>query len=239
MSDIDRQIKDIDAKLAELEKEENVVEEPKKRERKDQTQDAIETIRECVKELLEIDDLKASRDADPKLHDNRMLTIVSWFNYLKWNKADTPEFEEAKNLVMSIGEKHPKLAEWCKDFIEKEKPEPPVALWDAELNVDKTNELVIEDGAKIVVDVEKAKEMIDTEWLVGSNEYNELEFEYKVIVNDKEYNHLYHIVKYLPKCERPEDCPYIVHLTNWDKNADGDRVLKFNVLEIGQVVNKD
>ena len=111
-------------------------------------------------------------------------------------------------------------------------------LLDAELNVDKTNELIIKDGAKIIVDSEKAKQIIDTEWLIGTKEYNELKFKYKVIVNEKEYDCLYHIVNYFPKCERPEDCPYIVSLTDWGKNSNGERVLKFNILELGSIIKK-
>ncbi len=187
---------------------------------------------------MEIDDLKASREADQKLHDNRMLTIVSWFNYLKREKQDTKEFEEAKDLVLSIGNKHQRLAKWCEDLVNRPLPEPPVSLWGAELNVDKTNEFIIEEGAKIVVDSEKAKQIIDTEWIIGTPEYNDLKFEYKVIVNEKEYDCLYHIVNYLPKCERHEDCPYIVSLTDWEKNSNGERVLKFNVLELGPIIKK-
>ena len=67
---------------------------------------------------------------------------------------------------------------------------------------------------------------------------NNLKFEYKVIVNEKEYDCLYHIVNYIPKCERPEDCPYIVSLTDWEKNSDGERVLKFNILELGPIIKK-
>ena len=238
MKDIDKQISEIDAKLAELEKEEGSIEERPKRKPLDQTKEAIETIRKYVNEVLEIDDLKASREADQKLHDNRMLTIVSWFNYLKREKQDTKEFEEAKDLILSIGNKHQRLAEWCEELVNRPLPEPPVSLWGAELNVDKTNELIIEDGAKIVVDSEKAKQIIDTEWLIGTKEYNELKFEYKVIVNEKEYDCLYHIVNYIPKCERPEDCPYIVSLTDWEKNSNGERVLKFNVLELGPIIKK-
>lgn len=119
MKDIDKQISEIDAKLAELEKEEGSIEERPKRKPLDQTKEAIETIRECVKEVLEIDDLKASREADQKLHDNRMLTIVSWFNYLKREKQDTKEFEEAKDLVLSIGNKHQRLAEWCDNLVNR------------------------------------------------------------------------------------------------------------------------
>lgn len=238
MKDIDKQINEIDAKLAELEKEEGSIEERPKGKPLDQTKEAIETIRECVKEVLEIDDLKASREADQKLHDNRMLTIVSWFNYLKREKQDTKEFEEAKDLVLSIGNKHQRLAEWCEDLVNRPLPEPPVSLWGAELNVDKTNEFIIEEGAKIVVDSEKAKQIIDTEWIIGTPEYNDLKFEYKVIVNEKKYDCLYHIVNYLPKCERHEDCPYIVSLTDWEKNSKGERVLKFNVLELGPIIKK-
>ena len=238
MKDIDKLISEIDAKLAELEKEEGNIEERPKRKPLDQTKEAIETIRECVNEILEIDDLKTSREANQKLYTNRMLTIVSWFNYLKREKQDTKEFEEAKDLILSIGNKHQRLAEWCEELVNRPLPEPPVSLWGAELNVDKTNELIIEDGAKIVVDSEKAKQIIDTEWLIGTKEYNELKFEYKVIVNEKEYDCLYHIVNYIPKCERPEDCPYIVSLTDWEKNSNGERVLKFNVLELGPIIKK-
>lgn len=238
MKDIDKQISEIDAKLAKLEKEEGSIKERPKRKPLNQTKEAIETIRECVNEILEIDDLKSSRELDKKLYDNRILTIVSWFDYLKSEKQDTKEFEEAKDLVLSIGNKHQMLAKWCKDLVNSPLPEPPVLLLDAELNVDKTNELIIKDGAKIVVDSEKAKQIIDTEWLIGTKEYNELKFKYKVIVNEKEYDCLYHIVNYFPKCERPEDCPYIVSLTDWGKNSNGERVLKFNVLELGSIIKK-
>ena len=238
MKDIDKLISEIDAKLAELEKEEGNIEERPKRKPLDQTKEAIETIRECVNEILEIDDLKASREANQKLHTNRMLTIVSWFNYLKREKQDTKEFEEAKDLILSIGNKHQRLAEWCEDLVNEPLSEPPVLLLGAELNVDKTNELIIEDGAKIVVDSEKAKQIIDAEWTIGTKEYNELKFDYKVIVNEKEYDCLYHIVNYIPKCERPEDCPYIVSLTDWGKNSNGERVLKFNILELGSIIKK-
>ena len=238
MKDIDKLISEIDAKLAELEKEEGNIEERPKRKPLDQTKEAIETIRECVNEILEIDDLKASREANQKLHTNRMLTIVSWFNYLKREKQDTKEFEEAKDLILSIGNKHQRLAEWCEDLVNEPLSEPPVLLLGAELNVDKTNELIIEDGAKIVVDSEKAKQIIDAEWTIGTKEYNELKFDYKVIVNEKEYDCLYHIVNYFPKCERPEDCPYIVSLTDWEKNSNGERVLKFNVLELVPIIKK-
>ena len=238
MKDIDKLISEIDAKLAELEKEEGNIEERPKRKPLNQTKEAIETIRECVNEILEIDDLKTSREANQKLYTNRMLTIVSWFNYLKREKQDTKEFEEAKDLILSIGNKHQRLAEWCEDLVNEPLSEPPVLLLGAELNVDKTNELIIEDGAKIVVDSEKAKQIIDTEWLIGTKEYNELKFKYKVIVNEKEYDCLYHIVNYIPKCERPEDCPYIVSLTDWEKNSNGERVLKFNVLELVPIIKK-
>ena len=238
MKDIDKQISEIDAKLAKLEKEEGSIKKRPKRKLLNQTKVAIETIRECVNEVLEIDDLKSSRELDKKLYDNRILTIVSWFDYLKSEKQDTKEFEEAKDLVLSIGNKHQKLAKWCEDLVNSPLPEPPVLLLDAELNVDKTNELIIKDGAKIIVDSEKAKQIIDTEWLIGTKEYNELKFKYKVIVNEKEYDCLYHIVDYIPKCERPEDCPYIVSLTDWGKNSNGERVLKFNVLELGSIIKK-
>ena len=218
MKDIDKQTSEIDAKLVELEKEEGNIEERPKRKPLNQTKEAIETIRECVNEILEIDDLKTSREANQKLYTNRMLTIVSWFNYLKREKQDTKEFEEAKDLILSIGNKHQRLAEWCEDLVNEPLSEPPVLLLGAELNVDKTNELIIEDGAKIVVDSEKAKQIIDAEWTIGTKEY--------------------HIVNYIPKCERPEDCPYIVSLTDWEKNSNGERVLKFNVLELVPIIKK-
>ena len=232
MKNIDERIKEIDAELARLEQEETNIEEKPERELLDKTEEAIENIRESVSELIEIEDIKANLELNPEHYNNRNLNIVSWFNYLKRHKPETSEYEEAKDLVISIGKKHPILAEWCNNLIEKPLAEPPIYMYNAELNIDKTNEFIITEGVKIIVDRDKAKEIVDTKWVIGTKEYNELKFEYKIIVNEKEYKCLYHIVNYIPKCEYPEDCPYMVSLTDWETADNGERLLRFNILEI-------
>ena len=112
-SDLNQQIKEFDEKLKGLERENKINYDVSK------TQDAISTIRECVSQVLEIENLKTSREENPKEHDNRMLTIVSWFNYLKKESQDTKEYEEAKDLILSIAKKHPEIAEWCENLINK------------------------------------------------------------------------------------------------------------------------
>lgn len=204
---------------------------------KDYTIDAIEAIRECVNEFLEIDDLKANKEQNEKLYNNRKLTIVSCYNYLKKKKSDTKEFEEAKKLILSISNKHQKLASWCEYVINIPLTKSPILISDAELNIDKTNELIIDDGPIIIVDTEKAKKLIDLKIVLGSHDYNNLKFEYKVIANGKEYNWLYHVVNYMPKCDCSESCPYRVSLIGWEKNKDNERILKFNIFEIDQNIN--
>lgn len=120
MKDADQLIKEINQKLEELEGKPIIEEEPIiERNRIDQTATAIKTIRECVTEVLNIKDLKASRKENEKIFDNRLLTIVSWFNYLKKEKSTTAEYEEAKTLVQNIGKQHPQLEKWCERIIER------------------------------------------------------------------------------------------------------------------------
>lgn len=196
-----------------------------------QTYEAIEAIRKCVEEILSIDDIKASKEADSELYYSRKLTIISWFYYLKREKQDSNEYEEAKNLILSIGNKHPMLAKWCDDLVNKQlsESEQHFSLLGVELNIDKTNELIIKDDVKIVVDASKAKRLIDNQWLIGTQEYNEMELEYKIIVDEKEYNCLWHIANYIPQCECPEDCPYEASIIAFKKNSDGERILEINV----------
>ena len=89
MKDIDKQISEIDAKLAKLEKEEGNIKEKPKRKPLNQTKEAIETIRECVNEILEIDDLKSSRELDKKLREN-----TNRFEFL-----ESIDISECKNII--------------------------------------------------------------------------------------------------------------------------------------------
>ena len=62
--EIDERIKDIDAQLAELEKEETKEKEVVERVKPDQTEEAMETLKEVVGEFHAIEDLKSFRDND-------------------------------------------------------------------------------------------------------------------------------------------------------------------------------
>lgn len=115
---IDKILEEINKKLKELGFEETQESPKSKKTTKDQTKEAIETIRTCTKEVLEIEDLKSEYEKDPKTFSNRILTITSWFNYLKRNKKNTKEFEEAKKLIQNIKEKHNKLNSWCEYLLE-------------------------------------------------------------------------------------------------------------------------
>lgn len=115
---IDKTLEEINKKLKELGFEETQESPKSKKTTKDQTKEAIETIRTCTKEVLEIEDLKSECEKDQKTFSNRMLTITSWFNYLKRNKKSTPEFEEAQKLIQNIKEKHNKLKNWCEYLLE-------------------------------------------------------------------------------------------------------------------------
>ena len=83
----------------------------------DRTKQALDAIKECVNEILEIDNLEESRNQDLQYYNNRNLTIVSWFYYLKRQKPNTKEYEEAKELILSIGKKHKKLEKWCEELV--------------------------------------------------------------------------------------------------------------------------
>lgn len=81
----------------------------------EQAKEGVSIIKKCVDELLEIDDLEAERKKDEEKYDNRILTIVSWYNYLKRTRSD--EIIGAKDLIMCISKKHPKLTKWCMELI--------------------------------------------------------------------------------------------------------------------------
>ena len=222
MKSVEERIKESEKKLEEIRK--------KKEALKDKPKESIKELRQCVKELVEIDNIKNSYEEDPELYMDRARKIINSFHYLQDHQQNSLELQEAKELIKSIGKKHPKLENWCKELIKSETPKA-LALWDAEFNIDRNSEFIIEKDSKIVVDREKAKKIIDTEWYIGSKEYDNLQFEYKVIVKGKEYNHLYHLVNYSSECEKPENCPYRVELTSWKKNEKGERILIFNITE--------
>ena len=70
--EIDERIKNIDAQLAELEKEETKEKEVVERVKPDQTEEAVETLKEVVGEFNAIEDLKAFRDNDEQLYKNML-----------------------------------------------------------------------------------------------------------------------------------------------------------------------
>ncbi len=228
--DIDKQISEIDKKLAELDKEENKTSNSLKKQIPDQTNEAIKTIREVVKELLEINELDLKEKENGNEHRNLILTIVSWFNYLKKENPDSKEFEEAKKLIISVGEKHTKLYDWCAELIEKPLPkyEPYINLSDVELNVSKSNEYEIKEDLKVIFDLDNVKEYINIEE-TGENLNNRF-LKYKVIYKGKEYNNKLYYENYLPKWEIDDDCDYRITAMNAKKDNNNNYYVYFNVL---------
>lgn len=225
--DIDKKIKEIDKQLATLDKEEQNKTTHSKSERPDQTEEAIETIKEVVQELLEIDELDLN-DKE-KGHRNLLLTIVSWFNYLKKENPESAEYEEAKKLIMTIGEKHKKLYDWCQDFIDKPLPqyEPFINLSDIELNVSESCEYVVKDDLKVIFNLENVKEYVEIN--ESGENLNSRVLKYKVIYRDKEYDCTQYYENYLPKWDIDDECDYRVEAMNATRKGDNYYVY-FNVI---------
>ena len=110
-NEINKLIKEVDDKISKLENDKNGI-------ILNSTETAIETIREVVSEINSIDDLKKFRDNNEQLYNDRILTIVSWFKYLEREENGSAYYEDAKKLIMSIGEKHTILFDWCKGLVE-------------------------------------------------------------------------------------------------------------------------
>lgn len=78
----------------------------------------LELLRKSVEEILAIDDLRAYRNKNLEEHRNRISTIVHSFSNIKRDNPDSELCEEAKRLVMSIGDKHKTHRSWCKNLID-------------------------------------------------------------------------------------------------------------------------
>lgn len=227
MKEYDEQIKDIDKQLEELEKEEAEYKENKiVKEKVDQSEEAINTIKECVDELLEIDDLKESKENDTENYNNRLLTIVSWFNYLKREKNNSKEYTEAIDLIKSVGNKHEILNQWCNNLIDSDiKENRSLFLNGLELNISESNVLKINDNISIEVDSEQVKEFIEKHEII-----NNKKIDYKVIIDDKTYNFVLEFKDGIISYSKDETCPYYVNVETWSKD-DGQYIIKFGIME--------
>lgn len=237
MNNLDEQIKKIDQKLEELEREEREQNEKKaqmgndlpKREPVDYTQEAIDTIREMVNEMLEIEDLATYREQHLEEHKSRILTLVQWFMYLKREKNTTSEYEEAKKLVMSVGEKHRKLYDWCDELVNKPLPEyEPSIMLDIDFNVSEGTECKVKDDLKVIFDYNQVKEYASYTLLEGN--LNNRVLDYKVVYKEKEYPVHHYFKDYMPNWEYDEECPYRVTVINASKDENENYIVNLNVM---------
>lgn len=230
--DIKKKIEEIDAQLEELEQEERNMEQRKDTHAMvDQSEDAINAIRKSVNELIEIDDLESYRKEHLSEYKNKILTIVSYFKYLQREKQDGSEYQEVKNLIMSLGEKYTNLYDWCKDLVEnKDEESSNLSLNDVQVNVNESCEYQVNEDLKIVFDLDQVKDYVEKEIL--TDEMNEKVIDYKVIYKGVTYNYHHYYENYVPKWSHDDECPFIVIVTGATKNSDGDYIVSFNLTNI-------
>ncbi len=63
---------------------------------------------------------------------------------------------------MSVGEKHTKIYDWCKDLIERPLTEYEETInKEFTLNVSENNEFTVKEDLKVIFDLEKVKNYVD------------------------------------------------------------------------------
>lgn len=203
MDEYEKQIKEIDRQLKELGNVEvtslgNFVKE------KDQKEEALNEIKEIIAQLNEKEDLKKFREENLEEYQNMILTIVSWFNYLK---NESKCYIEAKESIRSFGEKHEKLREWCNDLVGNETFAKSYESKNLILNIKETDTLIINDNLKIVVNLDEYKKYIKD---YQSLHLRNIFYSYRVIDDKEEYvikkgwkkNRFYK--------EEDKPCPYLI-----------------------------
>ena len=230
INEIDNKIKEIEKELAELEKEETNKEDVIEKTPIDQTNEAINTIREVVTEIKGIEDLRTYREENMETYKNMILTIVSWFKYLKRKKSETNEYNEAKELVMSLGEKHTILYDWCKELVDgpELQHEQFINLNNIELNINESNKYVVNNDLMIVFDGKQVKDYDNKRTL--SEELNSRVLDYKIIYKGTEYTCHHYYENYTPKWEVDEKCPFRVNVIDTKKDENGNVNVIFNVV---------
>ena len=182
--------------------------------------EAFNTIKECVDEVLAIDDLKLDIQTNEKHHKNRMLTIISWFNFLKKEAIDSEEYKKSKELILSIGKKHPSLNEWCNDFVEK-----PLPTYETiEINVSNNEKYNLKDDLQVVFDLNEVKKYIDVESI------NDKTLNFKIIYKDREYAGHHYFKDYIPKTDVDEECPYRASIINAKMDNNRNCIVEIHVM---------
>ena len=236
IKNIDEQIKEIDKQIRKIEKEER--ENPIKYEKKeeiDQSEEAINTIKECVNEILEIDNLEEDRQNNSDNYNNRMLTIVSWFMYLKRKKLDSKEYNEAVELIKNIGIKHNTLSSWCNDLINKNvdtnESVKKINLINIVSNVSDNNEYVVNDNLKIVFDLDNVKSQAnDNKQDILVNSSNK-KYIFNIIYNNEVFSVEQTFDNLQPKNNLDDSCPVNVIINNEYKDENSKYFVDFNVIE--------
>jgi len=159
-----------------------------------------------------------------------ILTIVSWFKYLKRTKYETNEYCEAKELVMSLGEKHTILYDWCKELVDgpELQHEQFINLNNIELNINESNKYVVNNDLMIVFDGKQVKDYDNKRTL--SEELNSRVLDYKIIYKGTEYTCHHYYENYTPKWEVDEKCPFRVNVIDTKKDENGNVNVIFNVV---------
>lgn len=191
----------------------------------------IDKIKDWVNEILSINE-KDSEQIEKELYSSKAGEIISLVIDLKERNK---EYEEAKELIMSIGKKHSKLYNWCKEFIEKPIPEyDDFPIKEVELNISKSNEYKIKDKVKVVFDYKEVKEYA-TKQENAKKEGTLLKFgelNYKVICDNKEYKFRNYIENYKPNQESDPKCPYKVYSPAVKIDENGDYIVTFHIMPL-------
>ncbi len=232
--ELQNKIKEIDDQLAELEKEEAKQVKHESRALVDQTEKALETIKEVVEELKEIDDLEKYRNEEKETYENSLLTIVSWFRYLKSKKSETKEYEEACSLLMSLAKKHPILTNWCQKLVENpiKEYEPRIHM-NIALNLNESNEYQVNNELKVVFNATQVKDYCEK--TKEGKDLNNRVLDYQIVYKENSYNCRYAYESYRPKWEYDEACPFRATVFNVKTDKDENPIVEFTLMTLNPI----
>ena len=203
---------------------------------------AYNKVKECVDKMLSYDSLE-------DIENTTIITgLVANFDELKYNAKESEEFKKSSELIRSIAKKFPTLESWCKNIINDFSDKPVMYwknvleeenksqkednsvfhIWGAKINLDKTNELIVKDNVKIVVNAQMIKDLIDKDYIFGTEEYMSIEIPYDLFIGQDKYSFVY---RTNGNSSNDDKCPYLVILSNFKKDDDGSRVVVFDILE--------
>lgn len=239
--EVEKKLAEIDAELEKLEREEKEKESRVQtpREPKNQSEKALECIKEVTEELNNIEDLKEYRNQNRDDYESILLTIVSWFKYLKDNYPNSEEHISAKELLLSVTEKHPKLSNWINNLIEEVSPEyEPRINTQVELNMSESNEYIVNDDLSITFDTNEVKDYMEK--TKSGKDLNKRVLNYIITYKDKEYKCHFTYKDYRPIWEYDSECPFRVTIINVKKDDKGNNIVIFHILTMKLIpINED